>query len=526
MFQNIDGVAKAGFKESNATDAVYDKNTHIKQILADVLSINNICLYILAFLISCKWITFEYALIGFSFVVACLSAGIPLIGVLISTLIGTFIGHGLSGGIAFIAMMLIFMIITVLFRPKVATSDRNEGVKLGSRLVIACLLILTIKDIGKASFFNRLFFAFIDTSIVYAFYKVFVNGIVIVRDIFDKKVYTVEEYLSLVSIITFAFCLNFRGTEYSKIGLFIQGLITAFVLMWISLKNHTLVSLLAGLVAGLTIILINVGFAKYVVVYMIACLLASCFVKFSKNNWIKKILCGIGFAAGAYFTNFLITRGEDLVNLEYVFSYLSTALAFVLLMLVPANANIEVEDLIGKIKLITDFKDNRLKPVPSIKPEEEVKTKKITINNSSPKDNKAKNQILESGNDNLQSLDDLFDIEDSFNEIIKEFDNSTMIDDTKKEELLAEQRKEDFVQDFLDNIEDINNNILYEELSKNEAIVNDCYDVLLKDSIIGNNDFVKIMESYNNYIYMRDDDVREDVEDVIIILNRTYKNLK
>ena len=247
-----------------------------KQILKNIFNINNIVIYILAFLVSSNWTTFEYSLLGISFMAAALSADIPLVGVIIATLVGAFVGHGVAGGVAFIAIMLVFFVLTLLFRPKVSISDRNEGLKLGSRVFWSCLIILTAKDLSQITLFASLFFAFIDSSIVYAFYKIFVNGIVVIRDVFDKKVFTVEEYLGVVALVSVAFAMSaFRLDRLGNVGIIAQNVIIAVMLMWIGLKNNMLVSLMAGLVCGLATITVNSSLASYTIVYMIACFAGS-----------------------------------------------------------------------------------------------------------------------------------------------------------------------------------------------------------------------------------------------------------
>ena len=98
MFQNLE-------KDINSTqdfnDILYDKKDKIKLIFTNIFSINNIPLYIIAFMISMVSFSSNNIMLGLSpfalaFIAAMLSNGNPIGIVYILTLIGTFIGFGPS----------------------------------------------------------------------------------------------------------------------------------------------------------------------------------------------------------------------------------------------------------------------------------------------------------------------------------------------------------------------------------------------------------------------------------------------
>jgi len=523
MFQNIDGMGK-----NPSTNGTFNtsKALRIKQVLGEVFKVNNIVLYILALLISGNSIIFEHVLLGVAFVASCISTSIPLIGVVICTIIGTIIGHGVFDTITLIAIMLILFVISSIFKPKVAVIDKNEGIKLGSRLVISCLFVFMVKELSNNGFWTALFFSFIDCSITYVFYKIFVNGIAVIRDIFDKRAFAIEEYLACVLTIVMAFSVGLtRLTRLGEFAIAIQSIVICILLMWIALKNKPIVSCLAGFVAGLIMILVNVGYTIYIPVMMVAGILGSGLSHFTRNNWTKKIYTAVGFIIGSLLVSYLLKINIQLFNFDYMFNLISCIIGFIILLFIPSNANVELEDLVGKIKMITDFKDNRLKPSMVRNEEEKLKHKKIVINKNSPDDNNTNNNSEKINNEqkknSLEDLDSLFDL---MVEIPKE--SYEVIDETKLEAEKQEKRKQNYIQDVLDNIEELRENLLFEQLSEDERIVADCYDILNQENIIANQDFVKILENYNNYVFLTDETVKHDLEEIIIVLNRTYQNFK
>ncbi len=517
MFQNIDGVTK---NPSNKQTLNANKILRIKQILGELFRVNNIVIYILTLLVSSNSVAFEHVLLGISVFAACISTSIPLIMVSICALIGTFIGHGIIGVTTIIATSLILIIISSISKPKVAVVDKNEGLKLGSRLIISCMIIFMVKELSKNSFWPALFFSFIDCSLIYVFYKIFVNGIAVIRDITDKRAFAIEEYLACVATVAMAFSVGLtRLTRLGEFAIAVQSIVICSLLMWISLKNRPIVSVMAGFVIGLVILLVNVGYAIYIPVMIVAGFIASGLSYFTRNNWTKKIYTAFGFILGSLLMSFLLKINIQVFSFDYMFNMISCITGFVVLLLIPSNANIELEDLIGKIKLITDFKDNRLKPSMVRNNSDTIKTKKIIINKNSPEGKKEENssQKVES----IDSLDELFDV---ILEVPEE--NYNIIDETKLEAEKQELRRQNYVQDVLDNIEDLKDNILFEQLSEDDRIVADCYDLLDKENIIANQDFVSILEKYNNYVFLNDEVVKHDLEEIIIVLNRTYSDFK
>ena len=347
----------------------------------------------------------------------------------------------------------------------------------------------------------------------------------VIRDIGDKKVFTIEEYMSLVAIIIAAFSVGYsRLAGFGNITIIIQSIVICSLLMWIALKNRTVVSVLASIVAGIILVSVNVGYVIYIPVMMAAGFIGSGLNHFTRNKWTKKIYTAFGFIIGSLAASYLLKVNIQLFNFDYMFNMISCIIGFVILLIVPSNANIKLEDLVGSVKLISDFKDNRLKPSILRNSSDLAKTKKIIINKDSPEDNSKKK---DSNNDEDIMVDSVSDLDELFDVIVDiPEEDYKIIDETKLEREKQETLKNNYIQDVLDNIEELKDNILFEQLSEDERIVADCYDILNQDNIIANQDFVKILENYNNYVFLNDETVKQDLEEIIIVLNRTYSDFK
>ena len=188
-------------------------------------------------------------------------------------------------------------------------------------------------------------------------------------------------------------------------------------------------------------------------------------------NRFGKIGVIIGFLLG----NILLTywvRGASTM----IIYFREIFIASIGLLLVPNNVKIELDELFGKHKLISNTGENRL------------------------------NSSNEEISNKLKTISDLFD---------------TLTSTPNKDEYSF---KEGLLQDFLDNLEDLNENIFYDEISKEEnGIAKDICEKLVENDIIVDNDLIQILQNHNNYVFMRDENIRNDLQNIIKIANRTLK---
>ena len=101
------------------------------------------------------------------------------------------------------------------------------------------------------------------------------------------------------------------------------------------------------------------------------------------------------------------------------------------------------------------------------------------------------------------------------------------LEDTMKYEAvdkLEEKKYEKYEEAFFDNLEEIKDNIFYDELILAENdIAKDIFDILENNDIILEDDLVEIFKKNNNYILVQDQKIKDDLREVIKIANRSYK---
>ena len=191
MFQNI---ADAGSERENNT------SSNVIYRLKEIFKYQNVIIYILTFLMSTLSVKGDFAPFGLAMMAACVGESVPLIGVFIAAIIGTFLGNGLAGLGNFITVSIIYFIIVLVFKTKIAIEDRNELVKTGGQLWFATFAVSILKSIMTVFTLYDVFMGLIISAMTYVFYKIFVNGLTFIKDLNIKKAFTIEELIAGVII--------------------------------------------------------------------------------------------------------------------------------------------------------------------------------------------------------------------------------------------------------------------------------------------------------------------------------------
>jgi stage II sporulation protein E len=457
MFQNI---ADADIQE--------EKNKRISSSLEyrlkEIFKYQNIIIYILTFLMSTLSIKNEIVPFGLAMVAACVGESVPLIMVYIMAMLGTCVGSGTAGIGNFLATSIVYFILVLFFRAKVAVDDRNEEIKTGSKLFVANVIVSIVKNISGVFLIYDVFMTVISSSIIYVFYKIFVNGLSFIKDFNVKKAFTLEELIAGTIIIAIA-SVSFNNINI--VSLNISNIIIIFMIMVLGWKNGMMVGALSGVSIGLAISLVDGG-ASFVQISMFAIsgVLSGVLNKFGKIGVI------IGFLLGNAVLTYWV-RGASTV----IIYFREIFIASIGLLLVPSKIKIEIEDLVGKNKLIDNGGDRRLET--------------------------ADKSVNEEVSEKLKTISQMF------NDLTK---------------ISNKESKENFVQDFLDNLEEIQTNIFYDAVSNEEnGIARDICEVLTKNDIIVDKDLEKILNEHNNFVIMRDEKIKNDLQEVVKIANRTLK---
>ncbi len=195
------------FQSSSKEARDTNENINIKDITKEIFKIQNIIIYILTFLISMVSIRNEVLPFGLAIIAACLGTEIPIAMVFIVSGLSTIIFQGLSGFGVFFFTCLIYFLMILILKPKYSIEERNEIVKTGGKLFWSCFIVSFINNIRGSFLIYNLFMGIIISVLTYCFYKIFVNGIVVIRDFGTKKAYTLEELIRSI--------YNYRNCKYS-----------------------------------------------------------------------------------------------------------------------------------------------------------------------------------------------------------------------------------------------------------------------------------------------------------------------
>ena len=455
MFQNVADV-------SMHEDNINEKMTKIEYRLKEIFKIQNVIIYVLTFLISTLSLKNIEVPFGLAIVAGCVGETIPVIGVFISAFLGTLVGNGFSSLGNFLITSIIYFALVIIFNYKVAVDERNEVIKTGGKLFFSCLIIPIIRSIFGVFLIYDVFMACISAGVMYVFYKIFVNGLIILESFNEKKAFTIEELIASTIIIAVA------STAFNRFNLFslsISNIVIIFMIMVLGWKYGMMVGTVSGVSIGLAVSFVSdVSFVQ-IGMFAISGVLSGVLNRFGKIGVI------IGFLLG----NILLTywvRGASTM----IIYFREIFIASIGLLLVPNNVKIELDELFGKHKLISNTGENRL------------------------------NSSNEEISNKLKTISDLFD---------------TLTSTPNKDEYSF---KEGLLQDFLDNLEDLNENIFYDEISKEEnGIAKDICEKLVENDIIVDNDLIQILQNHNNYVFMRDENIRNDLQNIIKIANRTLK---
>ena len=444
----------------NGCEETEDVSSNIKYRLKKIFKYQNIIIYILTFLMSTLSVKGEFAPFGLAMVAACVGETIPVFGVFVVALIGTLIGNGLTVMGEFFVTSIIYFVLVLLFRAKIAVEERNELIKTGGKLFFASLLVSIFKSVMNVFTMYDVFVGIVTASLTYVFYKIFVNGLSFIKELNVKKAFTIEELIAGAILVSIA---SMTLNSISILSLNLSNIIIILMIMILGWKHGILVGAVTGLSVGLGVSFIDSTSFVQISMFAISGILSGALNRFGKIGVI------IGFLLGNAILTYWV-RGESTM----IIYFREIFIASIGLLLVPSKIKIELEDLFGRDKLLDSIADRR----------------------------------LDGTND---------EISEKLNAISKMF--SELVPNT---DLIA--TKENMTQDFLDNLEEIRNNIFYDDISNEEnGIAGDICNILLEKDIMIDNDLVGILNNHNTCVIMRDENIKNDLQEVVKIANRTLK---
>ena len=203
-------------------------------------------------------------------------------------------------------------------------------------------------------------------------------------------------------------------------------------------------------------------------------------------NKLGKIGVIIGFALG----NAILTYVAN-GNTVPVITIREILIASLGLLLLPKNINIDISDIVGRTKLLPTTAGQ-------IEGDKETIYKLNTVSET------------------------ISEMARSYSEVA-----ATTID---TDEELKNDSKENFKDEFLNNIEDFSDNVLYEDIIyDDEHILDDIYNLLEEKEEISKEELISIFEKNNSYIIGlneeddRNKEIENDIMQIVKAANHTYR---
>lgn len=465
MFQNIKDKM---FK--NTKDETERKET----ILTNVISKKFLLLYIVTFMVSAVTMGQDVSPFSLALVAATAASEIPVIAIIIIALIGNIVGAGASSIASFIVTMLLFFASFLVKEPRYNDEERNEKIKLGRRLVIASLLVNVIKAFLSGFMLYDIFVAISITIITFIFYKVFVNSLRALVDFGEKKAFSIEEVIGTSLLLAIALC--FFG-DFKILGFSIKNVLSIFIVLLLGWKNGILVGATSGITIGVTLGIIDNNEPLVVAAYAISGMIAGALNKLGRPGVI------IGFVFGNIVLSYASNGGvKDLILFKEIL------IAGIALLAVPRNISINIEDLIGKDKMLPA----------------------------------ASNRGLNKSKEVAQKLNN---VSKAVKVMANAYRSSASM--CAEDEDIIQKNKKTFIIEFLNQLENLKDNMLYDYLvDVDGANVNNIFNLLMDRQTINEKELIEILAKENNYIIGFDEKGSKEEKDLKIMveaINSAYK---
>ncbi len=446
-----------------------EENTQPRKIeFRKLLKINDIVLYAISFLVSMVGFDKELTPFGLAIFAAACSNKIPVSILYIAVLIGTTISFGLNGTLTFLLSSLLFIAMILIFRPRLQTPEKSERQKLGIYIAVSAFLVQASKMLFTTFLVYDLIASIMLGIITYIFYKIFANSIIVINQYGIKKAFSIEEVMGASLLVSIALC------AFSKLhifGLSITNIFSIMLVLFLGWKNGMLVGGTGGITIGIVLGIINSTSPVLVASYAISGMLAGILNKLGKIGVI------IGFCIGNAILTYVATG-----NTVPIITIREILIASLGLLLIPKEVKIDITEIV-----------NQTKCLPTTAGVIEEKEKAANKLNS---------------------------VSDTILQIAKSYDASAK--DTL-DEAIEDDSKKSFKEEALNNLEDIEDNLLYEDILLNENdILEETYKILEQRGEINTEELINILEKINNYKLVAES-AGTAPEQIVKVLNSTYR---
>ena len=477
MFQNITKDSLDSQNEYNEDN----KKVSVKDVLKRLFAKQNMMLYIITFMISMvgfddNTLIFSLVPFGLAVIAGALGNNRPIGIMYVLSLIGTFIRFGFNNLLVYFITSLVFFVLILVIRPKLQ-ENVNEKRKIGGHLFFAVALVQIVP------MFFRTFYVFdLVTGIMlgittYIFYKIFVNSITMIIDFGARRAFTIEEVMGTSLLLAIA--VTVFG-ELNIFGFSIKNILSILIVLVLGWKNGVLVGATGGITIGVVLGIITGTEPIMIAAYAISGLIAGLLNRFGR----------IGVVAGFALGNVVLAYAAN-GNTVQLILFQEILIASLGLFAFPKSVEINIEDLVGSTKLLPEVTEKSL---------EENRDTIYKLNSMS---------------------ETIFDMAESYGEAA-----ATIL----SEKELKEQEKTNidiFLEELKKNLEELENNMLYEELYyPTEQLITDIFNYLLENDIITEKALIKILEKNNYYIVGFENtkgQAKDDVYEIAKAINSSYR---
>lgn len=467
MFQNLQNDVQ--------TNNEKDVNKKIN-IFSNVFSKQNILLYIISFMVSTIGMGQDVSPFSLSISASCLSSGVPALGVIIVSLIGNIIAFGVNGLLNYIITLLVLLFTFFIFKPKYNEENRNEKIKIGKNLFISTLLVGIAKLLMSTFTIYDLLLSITLSILSFIFYKIFVNSIVVLRDFGEKRAFSIEEVIGASLLL--AISVSALG-DFQVLGFSIRNILSILIVLVLGWKNGILIGTTSGVTIGVTLGIIAETEPIMIAAYAISGMISGILNRFGKIGVV------LGFIIGNGILMYVSNGGtSELILLKEIL------IASIGLLAIPKNIKIDIEDFVGTGKFLPTFPNNALN-----------RSKEVA-------------QKLNTVSEAIQDMADTY----------KEVAVTTIdIEDT------LEKNKQIFISELLNNLDSLQDNMLYDDVSNVEGnIVNELFNILIEKQEITRQDLLKTFAKFNSYIIGFDDEqiseyLEANIQAIIKAFNYSYR---
>ena len=458
MFQNI----------ANEKEEIYEENKlGIWSLIKNSFDLKDIVLYVMCAAMGGLAIRGEFTPFGVSMLASLCSNSVPILIPYMLILAGTIVEIGIEGGLSYIAVSILFMILILIFRKRIQYVDKNEGKKLGKYLVGSSLIIQSLSLIINGFIVYDVLVMIINSILTYIFYKIFSNSIDVIRNIGEKRVYSIEEIIGasiIVSLSTMAL------GEFSILGFEIRNILNILIVLVLGWQNGMLVGATSGITIGSVLGIMTGGNIEMIAAYSISGMISGFLGKFGRWAVI------LGFVLGSIGVCYMQNGGvEPIIYLKEIL------IASIGLLIMPKNMKID-------IKLEDEQKCIGQGPVRVLTQSDETVMK---LNNIS---------------------DAISQMADTYNEVSQFDDENT--------EIITEEEKEN----IRNNLSDMQDNFLYDELMEDNEILEKLIERTKRNGEIFVKDIIEVFKESNNYIVGTENkDVETEIYRIVKRINDVYK---